>query len=243
MFCPECKTEYRPGFTKCADCGVDLVTHLPETEPAVEPDADIPTDSEGRELLWSGLFAPVAAALCKALDSAGIAHKETDRQFGLLPTMGGSVRFIWIEPRDRSAARAILERVLANQDGVEPEPHEELSADSARVNPLGLDRRVDNRVPDQESDESAEELSESGDSNEPTLDDIVEDFDPDDATAEIWSGDDQEMAEYLRLCLGGIGIGCVVREDGGKNHVFVLPAVEIRAREIVREVIEGTPPQ
>ena len=25
MFCPQCKAEYRPGFTHCSDCDVDLV--------------------------------------------------------------------------------------------------------------------------------------------------------------------------------------------------------------------------
>jgi hypothetical protein len=30
MFCPKCKSEYRDGFYKCADCGTDLVNHLPE---------------------------------------------------------------------------------------------------------------------------------------------------------------------------------------------------------------------
>ncbi|MBN1625359.1 MAG: DUF2007 domain-containing protein [Deltaproteobacteria bacterium] len=29
MFCPKCKAEYREGFLKCADCGVDLVSELP----------------------------------------------------------------------------------------------------------------------------------------------------------------------------------------------------------------------
>jgi hypothetical protein len=29
MFCPKCKTEYRDGFYKCADCGADLVTEQP----------------------------------------------------------------------------------------------------------------------------------------------------------------------------------------------------------------------
>jgi hypothetical protein len=34
MFCPRCKTEYREGFTTCADCNVALVDHLePESEP------------------------------------------------------------------------------------------------------------------------------------------------------------------------------------------------------------------
>ena len=29
MFCPKCKSEYRDGFYKCADCGADLVVQLP----------------------------------------------------------------------------------------------------------------------------------------------------------------------------------------------------------------------
>ena len=30
MFCPNCKAEYRPGFTRCSDCDVDLVDFLPK---------------------------------------------------------------------------------------------------------------------------------------------------------------------------------------------------------------------
>jgi len=40
MFCPACRDEFRPGFTRCAACGVDLVetldrAELPSREPAV----------------------------------------------------------------------------------------------------------------------------------------------------------------------------------------------------------------
>lgn len=31
MFCPKCKSEYKEGFYKCADCGVYLVSELPQT--------------------------------------------------------------------------------------------------------------------------------------------------------------------------------------------------------------------
>lgn len=30
-WCPICKTEYRSGFTHCADCGAELVENLPES--------------------------------------------------------------------------------------------------------------------------------------------------------------------------------------------------------------------
>src|SRR5512137_1560410 len=34
-FCPNCKTEYRSGFTRCTDCDVQLVPSLPQEEPEV----------------------------------------------------------------------------------------------------------------------------------------------------------------------------------------------------------------
>lgn len=29
MYCPKCRAEYREGFTRCSDCGLDLVEVLP----------------------------------------------------------------------------------------------------------------------------------------------------------------------------------------------------------------------
>jgi len=33
MFCPICKAEYRPGFTICNDCNIQLVPELPPESP------------------------------------------------------------------------------------------------------------------------------------------------------------------------------------------------------------------
>jgi predicted amidophosphoribosyltransferase len=39
MFCPVCKDEFRPGFTRCANCGVDLVERLDDrAAPVTEPE-------------------------------------------------------------------------------------------------------------------------------------------------------------------------------------------------------------
>ena len=37
MFCPRCGDEYRPGFTRCTDCGVDLVEKPPAKIDDAEP--------------------------------------------------------------------------------------------------------------------------------------------------------------------------------------------------------------
>jgi hypothetical protein len=62
MFCPQCKAEYRGGFTRCSDCDVDLVDQLP-----VEPRHDV-------ELVVIRTFPSVIEAeLAKnALGAAGI---------------------------------------------------------------------------------------------------------------------------------------------------------------------------
>jgi hypothetical protein len=37
-FCPNCRTEYRPGFVKCSDCGQPLTDKLPDNPADVTPE-------------------------------------------------------------------------------------------------------------------------------------------------------------------------------------------------------------
>ena len=41
MYCPECKGEFRDGFTSCNKCGVDLVDELPSPETDVRKEQTI----------------------------------------------------------------------------------------------------------------------------------------------------------------------------------------------------------
>jgi hypothetical protein len=245
MFCPNCKTEYRPGFAKCTDCGTDLVEHLLSENLDVK--GEVPTDPAGRQLLWSGLSTKLQEAICDALDSAKIAHKETEKGFGLLPTMAQSASFIWVDSPDRVAARSIVDKLFANPKLDEP-VDEEVIAETG-VNPFRFNQRVFHRAQAEESAENEDALPEPEDSNEsdgasvPAPDDLAEDPRPEDATWEVWSGEDAELADYLALCLRGVGVGCVLREDEGKSRVMVLPEAEKRAREVIREVVDAEPPQ
>ena len=70
MYCPTCKAEYRPGFTECADCGVDLVYELPEEQP-LSREEDLAGDLVPVYSTFNLGIATVAMAL---LEGEGIVH-------------------------------------------------------------------------------------------------------------------------------------------------------------------------
>jgi hypothetical protein len=63
------------------------------------------------------------------------------------------------------------------------------------------------------------------------------------ASVEIWSGDDAALAQLLQDCLreNSIGVRCE-GQSPGSMRLRVMPADEARAREIIREVREASPP-
>jgi hypothetical protein len=214
MFCPVCKAEYRKGFTRCSDCDVDLVETLAAANAAPATREQAPD----AVLLWSGTDPQTFSAVRDALDWARIFHFAQTRDSGVFPNLKGQPYSVHVNRVDLKVAEEVLETIP------------------------GVDV---NDVPDDDDDEAevtpdSAELAEEEDSG-PVPDDIPEDFQPEKARAEIWSGDDNNMAETVRMCLRENGIGCVVDVSTGTCRIRVMPESEARAKEIVREILEGTP--
>ncbi|MCC6488368.1 MAG: DUF2007 domain-containing protein [Candidatus Hydrogenedentes bacterium] len=106
MFCPKCRTEYREGFTTCADCGATLVDTLP---PEPEPEyVDLVTVLETNE---AADFA-VAESL---LQAAGIDYVvQNEGTENIWPQLGA----MQIQVRGEEAAQAL--EVLKDVDKAPP---------------------------------------------------------------------------------------------------------------------------
>jgi hypothetical protein len=62
------------------------------------------------------------------------------------------------------------------------------------------------------------------------------------ATVEVWYGTDDKVAAFLTAALQENEIPMHLETPGDQTHIYVSAANEARAREIVREVTEGAPP-
>lgn len=102
MYCPQCKGEYREGFTQCADCQTPLVDELPPSE-----SDDAPIDLvEVLSTADPGLIALVKSVL-EAEDIPYLAHGEHfSRMHATIP-----VRFL-VAKEDFEVARELLKDLL-----------------------------------------------------------------------------------------------------------------------------------
>lgn len=67
---------------------------------------------------------------------------------------------------------------------------------------------------------------------------------PDDATAEVWSGPEKNIAHFLKSCLAENGIGChIENRHTGAVAVRIPLEHDARAKEIIRQALEAIPPK
>jgi hypothetical protein len=224
MFCPECKAEYRAGFTRCSDCGLDLVEQLDARTRAGGGSAGV--DANTAEVLWSGTDMRVRADIVTALEAANISFHERGQEVGMLPGLAQSVSFILIQSRDHDAARKVLESPRTREtilmgDGTDDSEDPEMAASVAA------------------SEHEPADQDTGDDSENDDADYDPENFHADDATAEVWSGADARAAKDVAMCLQEVGIGCTTTESGGAKHICVMPSSAARAKLIIQQILDA----
>jgi len=177
--------------------------------------------------LWSGTDAGMAELIIGELDQAGIPHHSQTRDVGLLPGLTHPVIAIFIPGVHHDAAHAALEAAQRESEtGTQTPgagtPSSETDSEDASDELLGVDDETDGANSAAETD--------------------AENYDPDQATAEVWSGGDADTKDMLIASLRENGIESEVAGNG-EFRIRVMPSAQSRAREIIREVIEATPPQ
>jgi hypothetical protein len=217
MFCPECEAEYRPGFTRCSDCDVNLVESLEETE----IHSNNPELSGTPELLWTGTDARMRDGIIGALETANIPYHERGDKVGSLPGWSRQVYAIFTHVRDHRAANAALE-------------------DATRRREIGPAETDDEPASSPTSTAEPRQTDEDDELSDLPPDYVPEDFDPDDATVEVWSGHDATTRENLVTCLRGIGIGSATDDSAGQLRICVTPHSQKRAQEMIRQIMDAS---
>jgi hypothetical protein len=234
MICPQCRAEYRQGFTVCADCDIPLV-HQYETGAALEAPAPSAEPGDPNEdpfcAFWKGDDRRLHAELTSLLAAAGIPHKTVRRQDHLFnlnnyPVFQIAVPFSFYERAENSIKEAF------DLDPTDPDAVQSLTA-----SPLLPDRpeRI-RKLPAMLSPPTNESIP------GPPSAGLPSDSFPVDANVAIWSGDDLSLPEMLTASLNENKIYCRSETTGERITIFVQPENEYPAREIVREVCEASPP-
>jgi hypothetical protein len=236
MFCPICKAEYRLGFTRCSDCLAPLVEFLADTE-EISLNAQRAAEVDPPELLWSGVDPRPFSAIRQALDAAGIPYNDERYEASLLPNRPGAPLVLWIRRADHDRAQKLLVDALGGA-GDDPIPG---STQDVETMPLGIGAFAAAEHLPSPREESFRRSEPEG--PEPVSREPAADFYAEDATAEVWLGDEPGMAAILEDCLRENGIGSVVGQIGEQSRILVLPNAEVRARQIIREVIDATFPE
>ena len=225
MICPQCKAEYRPGFTRCADCDVDLVEELrPDSASSRDPDgAAWPPEEifEGEPLrvIWEGDDQQECVEVCGELQSQEIPYKLNE-------SIAGRYLKMHVDRSYRVGVRA---------------------ADYEKA------RKALGYISDEE-EEAIKGAEESGALELPTQDDMpVRGFrgdwkprgwHPEDATVKVWEMRAVQSESVVEMSLkeNRINYRSEIDEEGRKK-ILVMPEDEGRAKEIVREIVDGRPPE
>lgn len=220
MVCPNCKAEYREGFSRCSDCDVDLVNDLPRPTEADK--------SMALELLWEGNDPREFDEVKSVLERNEVKFKIQDgHSASLFPSFSSNFRVL-VQARDVEKAR----KLLGDFD-------EESQNATFAGETNDSESEEDVEGPDPQSWRLLSRIGPATESGEI----VPRNWDPERATTEIWRGGNLDMAESVRVSLQENGIGAQFQNDGASTRILVYPSDESRAKEIIREIVEaGLPP-
>jgi hypothetical protein len=124
MICPNCRSEYRPGFTLCSDCGVELVDELPEEAQVAPRDISVGDPSEMVEVYraWGRARADLIRSV---LEGNGIqtALFGEGRNAAYNFTIGSMAEIrVMVAADDLDAARAVLDAADRGELELDEEP-------------------------------------------------------------------------------------------------------------------------
>jgi hypothetical protein len=251
MICPQCKAEYRQGFTTCADCEVPLVAQLPTSSSDAVDSAKSGDDPFCA--FWNGDDPRIHAELCELLDEQGIPQKTVRRADHLFNLNSKSAFQIGIPFSFFEKAEAAIKEAYGSDDEIQPAssllpPRTDHLPGTAR-GLVWLDERLRSARaesglhPESAITELPEEPSSWGNAAVSRADWDPQDWYPEDATVEVWSGGQPEMGEMIAASLQENQIHSRRDNLKGRCALFVLPDDEARAREIVREIVDAAPPE
>src|SRR5438445_1770432 len=172
MYCPLCGAEYRQGFTVCSDCQVSLVP-----DPPTESSDDSFASGTSFAPVWSGSDPRKLAEICDALDRKKVPARTLRREDLLFNTAAHAPFEVYVPVEVMTVAREAIN---------EADPAEDHSEQVSESDILGI-LAEDNPINDDYEDEEGR-----GDPSN---------FDPEDATAEIWSGGDVQLAAMITSSL------------------------------------------
>ena len=229
MFCPVCKAEYREGYTRCADCDVDLVLALPS-----EPEYD---EHDPFASLWSGGPGQMMAEIRKTLEAARIPFRVIEYKDTLFNVSYRAPYEIAVPPTQLQKAREVLGWNVTTKAADGEESGEEAAEDATEYElpeeegAAAATRAMD---PDSWNPEDATESIWTGDDHD-NAEMITVSLSENgihwriDGDLEVEENPDGESKPEANL------------DTDPHTEIFVLPADADRAREIIREISGSEP--
>jgi hypothetical protein len=250
MYCPVCGAEYREGFTVCSDCQVALVPDPPR-DPSAHPFTDDNSGDTSFVLVWSGSDARKHAEVCEALDRQKIPARTLGSEDHLFNVTRRPAFEVYVPAGLLSPAREALHPADPAEAG-----SEELS-DSEELLESGILEIPGEEGPPHQNDDEDDDANDDEERDNPL------NFDPQDATVEVWSGQDADMAAMITSSLRenhipyrpdpdvsdpdtsdpDIAEPQSAPDETPVTRLFVFPEYTKRAKAIVREIVDAVPPE